>query len=115
MQKQYPTRQQIESYTDQYLGQSVHSIDANDCLYYLDASRGYDPSAQLGRITVPVLWVNSADDFINPPEIGIAQQEASRMPNARFVLLPITPETQGHLTFNYAAVWQQYLSELLKR
>ena len=115
LQKQYPTRQQTESYTDQYLGQSVHSIDANDCLYYLDASRNYDPSAQLGRITVPVLWVNSADDFINPPDLRIAEQEASRMPNARFVLLPITPETHGHLTFNYAAVWQQYLSELLKR
>jgi homoserine O-acetyltransferase len=115
LQKQYPTRQQIDSYTDQYLEQSVHSIDANDFLYYFDASRSYDPSAQLGRITVPVLWVNSADDFINPPELGIAQQEASRMPNARFVLLPITPETHGHLTFNYAAVWQQYLTELLKR
>ena len=115
LQKQYPTRQQTESYTDQYLGQSVHSIDANDCLYYLDASRNYDPSAQLGRITVPVLWVNSANDFINPPDLRIAEQEASRMPNARFVLLPITPETHGHLTFNYAAVWQQYLSELLKR
>jgi homoserine O-acetyltransferase/O-succinyltransferase len=115
LQKQYPTRQQTQNYTDQYLGQSVHSIDANDCLYYLDASRSYDPSAQLGRITVPVLWVNSADDFINPPDLGIAQQEARRMPNARFVLLPLTPETHGHLTFNYAAVWQQYLGELLKR
>jgi homoserine O-acetyltransferase len=114
LQKQYPTRRQTESYTDQYLDESVRLIDANDCLYYLDASRGYDPSAQLGRITVPVLWVNSADDFINSPELGIAQQEAGRMPNARFVLLPITPETHGHLTFNYAAVWQQYLTELLK-
>lgn len=115
LQKQYPTGQRTEDYTDRYLDQSVRSIDANDCLYYLDASRSYDPSAQLGRITVPVLWVNSADDFINSPELGIAQQEASRMPNARFVLLPITPETRGHLTFNYAAVWQQYLTELLKR
>jgi homoserine acetyltransferase len=64
---------------------------------------------------VPVLWVNSADDFINSPELGIAQQDASRTPNARFILLPITPETHGHLTFNYAAVWKQYLTELLNR
>ena len=115
LQRQLPTRQQTESFLKLTLDKAVRSTDANDFLYYVDASRSYNPSAQLGRITVPVLWVNSADDFINPPELGIAQQEATRMPKARFVLLPITPETHGHLTFNHAAVWQQYLAELLRQ
>ena len=115
LQTQYPTRTQTVSYTDDALDKAVQATDANDFLYYVDASRTYGPSAQLARITVPVLWVNSADDFINPPELGIAQQEARRMPKARFVLLPITPQTHGHLTFNDAAVWQQLLADLLKQ
>ena len=113
LQTQFPTRQETNDHLDESLAQSLRLTDANDFLYYVDASRSYDPSAQLGRITVPVLWVNSADDFINPPELGLAQQEVKRMPKARFVLLPTTPQTHGHLTFNYAAVWQQYLAELL--
>jgi hypothetical protein len=42
-------------------------------LYYVNASRNYNPEPKLNTITAPVLWINSADDFINPPELGIAQ------------------------------------------
>ena len=88
--------------------------DANDLLFQWSASQNYDPSALLGRITAPVMAVNSADDFINPPELGIAETEITRVKNGTFVLLPISDQTHGHITYNYAAAWQQHLRVLLK-
>jgi homoserine O-acetyltransferase len=79
----------------------------------MNASWNYDPSAQLEKITVPVMFVNSADDFINPPELGIAEREIKRVKNGRFVLIPASEQTHGHGTHTWAAIWQQYLKELL--
>ena len=115
MQKNQPTRQQAEAYVDSYLQRADASTDANDMLYYINASRNYDPSAHLERITVPVLWINSADDFINPPELGIAEKMVTRMPHARFVLIPISDATRGHGTHTQAAVWKDYLIQLLQQ
>jgi homoserine O-acetyltransferase len=89
--------------------------DADDEIYYLDASRQYDPSARLATITTPVLWINSADDYINPPELGIAERMVGRMPNAKFILIPISDATRGHGTHTQAAVWKDYLAEFLTR
>jgi homoserine O-acetyltransferase len=114
MQKQAPTRELAEEYVDQYL-KRAETTDANNMLFYLNASRNYNPSAHLDRITVPLLWINSADDFINPPELGIAEKMVHQMPNARFVLLPITDATRGHSTHTQAAIWKDYLSDLLQR
>ena len=60
------------------------------------------------------MWVNSADDFINPPELGIAEREVKRITHGRFVLLPIGPNTHGHGTHTWAVAWKQYLAELLQ-
>ena len=54
--------------------------DANDLLYAVDSSRNYDPVAKLDKIKAPVMWVNSADDFINPPELGIAEARGEEDP-----------------------------------
>jgi homoserine O-acetyltransferase len=113
-QKNQGTREKAEQFVDQYLARTVAATDANNMIYYINASRNYDPSAQLGKITVPVMWINSADDFINPPELGIAQKTVADMPNARFVLLPITDATRGHGTHTQAALWKDYLVQLLK-
>ena len=113
MQKNYPTRATVEKYVDQTLARSNASTDANNFLYYVNASRNYDPSPHLDRITVPVLWINSADDFINPPELGIAEKMVHQMPNARFILIPISDATRGHGTHTQAAVWKDYLIQLL--
>lgn len=61
-----------------------------------------------------MIFVNSADDFINPPELGIAEREIKRVKKGRFVLLPIPDQTHGHGTHTWAVVWQQYLKELLE-
>ena len=114
LQKNYPTREQADSFLDQFLKTRVASLDANDVLYAFDASRNYDPSKKLDRIGVPVMFVNSADDLINPPELGIAEREIKKVKRGRFVLLPITAETQGHGTHSLPAVWKQYLAELLE-
>lgn len=87
--------------------------DANDAIYQLDASRTYDPSAGLAKITVPVLWINSADDFINPPELGLAQQQVKAMPRARFILIPASTDTHGHGTHTWAKFWKADLAKLL--
>jgi homoserine O-acetyltransferase len=114
MQKMAPTRDQAEQYADNYLKRSLASTDANNMLFYWNASRNYDPSPRLDKITVPVLWINSADDYINPPELGIAERQVKRMPNARFILLPITDATRGHGTHTSAAVWKDYLAEFMR-
>jgi homoserine O-acetyltransferase len=114
MQKQAPTRELAEQYVDRYLARAS-SLDANDTIFYLNASRNYDPSPHLEKIRVPVLWINSADDYVNPPELHIAEEMVKRMPRARFVLIPTSDATRGHGTHTQAAVWQGYLAELLRR
>jgi len=114
MQKQAPTREAAEKYVDTYLKRTLSSTDANDLIFYCDASRHYDPSPRLESITVPVLWINSADDYINPPELGIAEKMVKRMTNARFILLPISDATRGHGTHTQAAVWKDYLADFMR-
>src|SRR5690349_8289667 len=115
MQKTYPTRDTADKELDDYFKARFASVDANDFLYQVNSSRNYDPSPQLDKIIAPVMYINSADDFINPPELAIAEREIKRVRNSRFILLPISDETRGHGTHTRAAVWKQYLAELLAR
>jgi homoserine O-acetyltransferase len=114
MQKNLPTRDASDAADRDVVKRFSADHDANDLLYAVGASRNYDPSPQLEKITVPVMFVNSADDFINPPELGIAEREIKRVKKGRFVLIPISERTHGHGTHTWAAVWQQYLKELLE-
>ena len=115
MQKQAPTREQAEQYVDRYLDRTMASTDANNMVFYLNASRNYDPGPRLETITAPVLWINSADDFINPAELGIAETMVKRLPHARFILLPLSDATRGHGTHTAAAIWKDYLAEFLRQ
>lgn len=114
MQTSFPTRDAADAAARDFAKRFSADHDATDLLYALNASRNYDPSPQLERITAPVMFVNSADDFINPPELGIAEREIKRVKKGRFVLIPISDQTHGHGTHTWAAVWQQYLKELLE-
>ena len=113
MQKNLPTRDTADKYLDDSIKRITATLDANDLLYAVSASRNYDPEAQLGTIKVPVMFINSADDFINPPELGIAEREIKHVKQGRFVLIPLSEQTHGHGTHTWAALWQQYLRELL--
>jgi len=114
MQKNVPTREQTDKYYDENFQRISATLDANDFLYAVSASRNYDPSSKLGTITAPVMFVNSADDFINPPELGIAEREIKNVKKGKFVLVPASDQTHGHGTHTWAVFWQQYLQELLE-
>jgi homoserine O-acetyltransferase len=113
MQLSLPTRAAADEFVQKYMAREMDDLDANDLLYAVNASRDYDPSAGLEKIKAPLLLINSGDDFINPPELGIAEREIKRVPNGRFVLLPASDQTHGHGTHTWAAVWQKYLAQLL--
>ena len=115
LQKNFPTRDAADKYVDDYIKSRLDNLDANDHLYRVNASRNYDPSPQLEKIKAHVMWVNSSDDFINPPELKIAEREVGKVKNGRFVLIPASEQTHGHGTHTWAAIWKQYLAELLEK
>ena len=113
MQKSFPTRLAADAYTDEAVARTAATIEANDLLYAVDASRNYNPAPKLEAIKVPVMYINFADDFINPPELGIAESEIKRVRKGRFILIPASEQTFGHGTHTRAVVWTKYLKELL--
>ena len=114
MQLTLPSRAAADEFLDKYMQRQLDDLDANDLLYQVAASRDYDPASALENIKVPLTQVNSADDVINPPELGIAEREIKRVKGAHFVLLPASDQTHGHGTHTWAALWQQYLAQLLE-
>jgi len=112
-QASFPTRDQADAYFANSIKPRVKNYDANDMIYQFEASRDYDPEPALGTISAPLLAINSADDQINPPELGIMEREITKVKRGQFVLLPITAETRGHGTHTLPAVWGKYLAELL--
>ncbi len=114
MQKTASTPQLADDYLADQVKHRRETTDANDLLYAVESSRDYDPSKDLEKIEAPVMYINSADDFINPPELGIAEREIGRVKRGEFVLLPTTEATRGHGTHTQANVWKQYLESLLK-
>ena len=113
-QKNFPTRDAADKYLDDSMKRIAATFDANDLLYAVNASRNYDPSAKLETMQAPVMYINSADDFINPPELGIAEREIKRVKKGKFVLIPASEQTHGHGTHTWAAIWQEHLKELLE-
>jgi homoserine O-acetyltransferase len=88
--------------------------DANDVLYAVEASRDYDPGPNLEKIRAPLLAINSADDLINPPELGILEREVKRVPKGRAVIIPLSDKTRGHGSHTVAGLWKNELARLLK-
>ena len=116
MQKNYPTRPQAEKYVDDYMARTIAHTDANNLIYYVNASRNYNPEPKLSTIVAPTLWINSADDFINPPELGekiFNDRVLPRMPKTKFILIPISDATRGHGTHTVATIWKQYLIDFM--
>jgi len=113
--KDAPTRDQADELLVRQLKSRGAGVDANDMLYQFDSSRDYDPSVSLERITAPLLAINSADDLINPPELGLMEKLMPRVKRGQYVLLPITRETRGHGTHSWPALWQPYFREWLAK
>jgi homoserine O-acetyltransferase len=101
--KAMPDLAQSDAALDAAVGAAMRTDDANDTLYQLEASRDYDPGPELERIRAPLLAVNTADDLINPPELGVQEREIARVPHGRALLLPLGPDTRGHGTHTVAS------------
>ena len=114
-QKAAPTRDAADAYITRYVDDRLRSMDANDMLYAFDASREYDPSPKLESIRASVLAINSADDEVNPPELGLMEKLMPRVRHGRYVLIPLSDQTRGHGTHSMPAVWQQYLADFLRQ
>ena len=111
--KQAPTREQAdEAFARRFHDQS-RWLDPNDMLYAYDCSRDYNPAPHLEEITAPLYAVNSADDQVNPPELGILEREIKRVKRGRYILIPVSDRTRGHGTHSLPAIWGQYLAQLL--
>jgi homoserine O-acetyltransferase/O-succinyltransferase len=114
-QKDAPSLADADRVIDQYVANYVKTGDANNILYALESSHDYDPGPALERIKAPLLAVNSADDIVNPPELGILEKEIKRVPRGKAVVIPLSDKTAGHGTHTLAAVWRDYLADLLEQ
>ncbi|MEY2601478.1 MAG: homoserine O-acetyltransferase/O-succinyltransferase [Verrucomicrobiota bacterium] len=113
-QKEAPILAKTDEVLDKFVEQIVKTDDANDVLYALEASRDYDPGPNLEKIRAPLLAINSADDLINPLELGILEREIKRVPHGRAIVIPLSEQTRGHGSHTIANLWKEQLSILLK-
>jgi len=113
-QKEAPTLAKTDEVLDKFVDGIVKTDDANDVLYALEASRDYDPGPNLEKIRSPLLAINSADDLINPPELGILEREIKRVPRGRAIVIPLSDKTRGHGSHTIAMLWKDQLVNLLK-
>jgi homoserine O-acetyltransferase len=108
------TRDAADKWYQDQIAARLKTTDANDMLYQYNASRDYDPSGSLEKITAHVLAINSADDVVNPPELGLMERLMPRVRHGRYVLIPTSEQTRGHGTHSLPAVWGKYLEEFLR-
>ena len=112
MLKQMATHDKADEATDKLKDRAMRE-DANDMLYQFESSTDYNPQPELEKIKARLIAVNSADEQVNPPELGILEREIKRVKNGRYVLIPISDQTRGHGTHSVAKLWKQYVVELL--
>jgi homoserine O-acetyltransferase/O-succinyltransferase len=114
-QKEAPALRETDEKIDQFVNDYVKTGDANDVLYALQASHDYNPGPNLEKIRAPLLAINTADDLINPPELGILEREIKRVPHGRAIVMPMTDKTHGHGSHTIAALWKNELAKWLKQ
>jgi homoserine O-acetyltransferase len=84
--------------------------DANDRIYQYEASTDDNPSPMLEKIQAPLFAINSADDEINPPELGILEREIRRVRRGRYILIPLADQTSD---LQPCGLWKNHLLGLL--
>ena len=112
-QKQFPTIAAADKYVADQVAARSKTTDANDMLYHYHAIEDYNPAPHLSKITAPLLAINSADDFVNPPELPMMQELVKQVKHGRFILLPITDATRGHGTHSLPAIWGEELVKFM--
>jgi len=113
LQKSLPTGESADRYVEEQVRQRLKTTDANDLLYAIEASREYDPSPDLEKISAPLLAINFADDFVNPPELGVFEKLVARVPGGRAVLIRAGDDARGHGTHTWPATYREPLAAFL--
>jgi homoserine O-acetyltransferase len=113
-QAEAPTLAKADAAVDAFIENYVRTMDTNDLLYAVEASHDYDPSPSLEKISAHLVAVNSADDLINPPELGILEREIKRVRHGRAIVLPLSRDTRGHGSHTFAKLWMAELAALLR-
>src|SRR5438552_7852092 len=113
-QKEAPTLTRTDEVLNKFVDDYMKTGDANDVLYAVEASYDYDPGPNLEKIRVPLVAINSSDDLINPPELGILEREIKRVPKGHAVIIPLSAKTRGHGSHTVARLWKDELARLLK-
>ena len=113
-QKEAPALAKTDEALDKFVVDYLKSSDANDVVYAIEASHDYDPGPSLEKIRAPLLAINSADDLINPPELGILEREIKRVSHGRAIVIPLSENTRGHGSHTMAALWKEELAKLLR-
>jgi homoserine O-acetyltransferase/O-succinyltransferase len=114
-QESMPSLAQADQVLDEYIANAVKTQDANDILYQVSASWDYDPGPGLEKIRAPLLAINSADDLINPPELGILEREIKRVKGGEAIVIPFSAATRGHGSHTFASLWKDQLTKLLEK
>jgi homoserine O-acetyltransferase len=112
LQKRAPTREAGDRLVETQLA-APFSADANNAIYQLDASRDYDPSPKLARITAPLLAITSADDERNPPETRLMERGIAQVKKGQAFLIPASEDTAGHGTTAAAKFWKDRFAKFL--
>ncbi|SEK33964.1 alpha/beta fold hydrolase [Parapedobacter koreensis] len=110
-----PTREQAEEMQGEMLNRYLSTLDANDVIYAYEASRFYNPEPHLAKIKAPLFAINSADDQVNPPELGLMERAIGKVKGGKYILIPISEETSGHGTHSNPLIWGKYLKTLLEK
>jgi len=113
-QKEAPALAKTDEVIDKFVADYMKTDDANDVLYAVEASHDYDPGPNLEKIRAPLLAINSADDLINPPELGILEREIKRVRHGSAIVIPFSDKTRGHGSHTIAGLWKDELAKLLK-
>lgn len=113
LQQQAPSNEAAGALYGKIAASYAGKADANDWLYWFDSSLDYDPLPALDRIRAKLLAVNFADDELNPPQLDVMNSAIAKLKDARFVLVPTSPDTHGHQSLRFANLWKDYLSEFL--
>jgi homoserine O-acetyltransferase/O-succinyltransferase len=113
-QEQGPTMAEADAVLDEFAEAYMKSSDANDMLFAIESSNDYDPGPDLEKIRARLVAINSEDDLINPPELGILDREIKRVPRGRVVMIPYDGRSLGHGSHTYARLWKHELAALLR-
>ena len=107
-----PTRAAADTYLDKRR-QQLAALDADDFVYQLLATRDYDPSGELHRITCPILAINATDDERNPVALNLLATASATLPHLQMHLITGGAETAGHGTTLQARWWADQLRDFL--